>query len=143
NRVSPWLDIDSYLPYEGRVVIHDKKAKRISVRIPAWVKRDAIRLNVNDQERRFDWAGNFALVADLTSCDTLIFTFPMVERVLEQTVPLDKKYTIIFRGNTVVDIQPRDNIAVSYPIYLRDGYKASEAPMKTVTRFVADKTLIW
>ena len=27
NRVSPWMDIDSYLPYEGKVVLHNKTAK--------------------------------------------------------------------------------------------------------------------
>ena len=27
NRASPWLDVDSYLPYEGKVVIHNKTAQ--------------------------------------------------------------------------------------------------------------------
>ena len=34
NRASPWLDIDSYLPFEGKVVIRNKTARQISIRIP-------------------------------------------------------------------------------------------------------------
>ena len=34
NRAASWLDVESYLPYEGRVVIRNKKARELSVRIP-------------------------------------------------------------------------------------------------------------
>ena len=36
NRASPWLDVDSHLPYEGRVVIQDKRARTVAVRLPGW-----------------------------------------------------------------------------------------------------------
>jgi len=42
----PWLDIDSYLPYEGKVVIHNKTATDLSVRIPRWVDRSAVEVKV-------------------------------------------------------------------------------------------------
>ena len=38
NRASPWLDLDSYLPYEGKLVIHNKTTRKLSVRIPAWLE---------------------------------------------------------------------------------------------------------
>ncbi|MBI4474004.1 MAG: hypothetical protein HY646_15150, partial [Acidobacteria bacterium] len=31
NRASPWLDVDGYLPYEGRVVLQNKSARTVSV----------------------------------------------------------------------------------------------------------------
>ena len=34
NRASQWLDIDSYLPVEGKVVLHIKNAPKIEVRVP-------------------------------------------------------------------------------------------------------------
>jgi hypothetical protein len=37
NRQSPWLDVESYLPYEGRVILRNKQARRIFIRIPGWV----------------------------------------------------------------------------------------------------------
>ncbi|RKZ70884.1 MAG: hypothetical protein DRQ57_19370, partial [Gammaproteobacteria bacterium] len=58
----------------------------------------------------------------------------------------DKKeyttYEIAFRGNTVVDISPRNESPNVYPIYLRDHMKKDKAPMKTKTRFVSDKTIL-
>ena len=39
NRASPWLDVDSYLPYEGKMVIRNKTCERVSIRIPSWVDR--------------------------------------------------------------------------------------------------------
>ena len=43
NRASPWVDIDSYLPYEGKVVLRNKTAREAFVRMPLWVDRKAVR----------------------------------------------------------------------------------------------------
>ncbi|RKY03463.1 MAG: hypothetical protein DRP56_11120, partial [Planctomycetota bacterium] len=52
-------------------------------------------------------------------------------------------YAITFRGNTVVDISPRNESPNVYPIYLRDHMKtAKKAPMKKVRRFVSDKPVL-
>ena len=37
NRVSPWLDVESYLPYEGKVILRNKQASAILVRLPMWL----------------------------------------------------------------------------------------------------------
>jgi hypothetical protein len=37
NRASPWLDVESHLPYEGTVVLRNKTARTIAVRVPRWV----------------------------------------------------------------------------------------------------------
>ena len=46
NRASPWLDVDSCLPYEGKVVIRNKTAKRLYVRIPLWVNKREVQCHV-------------------------------------------------------------------------------------------------
>ena len=38
NRASPWADLDSSIPYEGRVDLKIKQPCELSVRIPEWVK---------------------------------------------------------------------------------------------------------
>jgi hypothetical protein len=46
------------------------------------------------------------------------------------------QYTCHFRGNTMVDVSPRVS-GLGYQLYQRDHLiGATEAPMKTVTRFV-------
>jgi hypothetical protein len=38
NRASVWMDVDSYLPYEGKVVLHNKQARIAMVWMPGWVE---------------------------------------------------------------------------------------------------------
>ena len=49
NRATPWLDAESYLPYEGKVVIRNKNAQRIYVRIPTWIDRHGLPSRVDGQ----------------------------------------------------------------------------------------------
>jgi len=144
NRASPWLDIDSHLPYEGRVVIKNKTAKRLSVRIPRWVDKKSVNCLINGTRAECFWVGNYlALQEILNENDAVTIEFPMIEEVVEYTMPFDKKYTCTFRGNTLVDISPRDTNPTAYPIYLREHYRQTKAPMKKKTRFVADRIIKW
>lgn len=79
NRASPWLDVDSYLPYEGKVVIHNKSARMISIRIPCWVDRKEITFSIDGTAADYTWIGNFLTVSSLKGYETLTVEFPMVE----------------------------------------------------------------
>ncbi|RKY08555.1 MAG: hypothetical protein DRP56_03915, partial [Planctomycetota bacterium] len=145
NRASKWVDVDSYLPYEGKVVIHNKIAKQVSVRIPIWVDRSKLQATVNGTKRDLSWLGAYLIFGDMKPNDTLQLDFPVTEETLRLTATEGKEkvtYTIMFRGNTVVDISPRDDSPGVYPVYLRDHMKAKKAPMKTIQRFVADKEVV-
>ncbi len=148
NRAAKLLDIDSHLPYEGKVVLHNKSARRISVRIPFWVDRQEIRVQVGGTDRRLDWLGNSLVLDDLQPGDEVTLTFPIRETSASYTVnaqsPAEEVYTCTFRGSTLVDISPRDPSPTMYPFYLRDhlrDHQASKAPMKTVERFVPSRTI--
>ena len=147
NRAAPWLDIDSYLPYEGKVVIRNKTARRIAVRIPAWVDRRKLRASVNGVARNLSWVGAYQVFGDLKPADTIELGFPVPRETVHLTANCRKKeettYAITMRGNTVVDITPRDESPQCYPMYLRDHMKAEVAPMKTVQRYVAGKLARW
>jgi hypothetical protein len=141
NRASPWLDVFSYLPYEGKVVIHNKSARKVSVRIPGWVKRNTIRAQLNGRPPKTNWFDNYVSVDSISPGDELTITFP----VTNETVKLmwfEKEYTAEFRGNTLVDISPRD-LGLHYPIYLRDQLKQDRAPMKKVALYVAPMSIDW
>jgi len=151
NRASPWLDVDSYLPYEGKVVVRNKTARRIAVRIPAWVNRRKLRARVNGTDRNLSWVGAYQVFEGLKPGDILQLDFPVAEETARLSARTATKgdnqhttYTIAFRGNTVVDISPRNESPAVYPMYLRDHLKATkEAPMKTVQRFVTEKVARW
>ena len=72
NRSAGGLDVDSYLPYEGKVVIHNKKMERVSVRIPSWVLRKEIRSRISGKEGRGVQVGNYLMFDGLRSmCATI------------------------------------------------------------------------
>jgi len=164
NRASPWLDIDSYLPYEGKVVIHNKTARRLAVRIPLWADREAVRATIGAAPASFYWLNNTIVFDAIRPKDEIAVTFPMVTSVEKYTQkwrndqfwwevtdhPVDYDpnadwsnpnpitYTMTFKGNTLVDVSPRDP-GKGLPLYQRNAERdGTAAPMKTVQRFVAD-----
>ncbi len=142
NRASPWMDIDSCLPFEGKVVLRNKKARIVSVRIPLWVDRAKVAIDRAGRTVKPVWSGNYLVCSDLEPEEVITISFPVQERI-ERATLYNTKYTFRFRGNTVVDVQPRANPPGSYPMYLRDHMKAGKTPTKRKTRFVCDVLLPW
>jgi len=155
NRASPWVDIDSCLPYEGKVIIKNKTAEKICVRIPNWVNKKDIRCSIEN----FTWLNNYMILDNIKPGENIIIEFPVITAVESYTVPAYKtKYNITFKGNTAVDISPRSEKASVtdfhqddglmtrfdkfYPIYMRDNYKnQNSAPIVERIRFVSDKQI--
>lgn len=146
NRTAPWLDVDSYLPYEGKVVIRNKQAWSLVVRLPYWVARDQVECFVDDQRASPAVSGNHLLFHDLRPASTetqgsiIRFEFPVPTATEKHTVQ-GRAYELSFRGSTLVDISPRDTTPGRYRYYLRDELKAERAPMKTVDRHVAERII--
>jgi hypothetical protein len=152
NRASAWLDIDSYLPYEGKVVIRNKTARNISVRIPRWADKTAVHALVDGKPAQFRWIGQYLSLDNLASSAQITITFPMIKTVEQYTITWTEKddwhegmnagsghetYTCTFKGNTLVDIAPRSS-SLGYPLYRRDYERDSDrAPTNKVTRFVS------
>ena len=114
------------------------------LRIPAWVDKKAVQCRHNDNPIEPVWVGNYLMTTGLSAKDTIAAEFPMEERIEKY-----HGYTINFKGNTVVDINPREHKDEvnkdqgQYQIYLRDHYKGNNAPMKKVTRYVNPTVLRW
>jgi len=136
NRASPWLDVDSHLPYEGKVVITNKTARTVSVRIPEGTAREQVVCDVNGKKQETAWSGSYVDVDRLKKGDVVTIEFPLAEKSLFRVIG-DVPYRLALKGNTVVDIDPQGTI---YPLYQRDHYRANRAPMKKITRFVSKET---
>ena len=162
NRASRWLDIDSYLPYEGKVVIRNKTAKTMAVRIPRWVDRKALKTEVNGKAAATYWVGSYQMFSSLKSKDVITIRFPMVETREKYTLKWKRDgwwmegtnpgpnwkndhpevFTFYFKGNTLIDLAPRPKDS-AYPSFERADYKQDKAPMITLTRFVSAVDLAW
>jgi DUF1680 family protein len=140
NRSSAWMDIDSYLPFEGKVVLHNKRATTAMVRIPSWLGAKEITISVNGQRRKGATAGRYLLLASLLPNDTITLSFALPETVEKYSIA-GKTYTVQFRAGTLVDINPRSAGPHSYPLYQRAAFRAAKAPMKVQKRYVADRLI--
>ncbi len=147
NRASRLADVDSYLPYEGKVVIHNKGARRIAVRILSWIDRHQLRVCVSGQPRPLSWVGSHLVLDDLQPGEEISLEFPVPETTVSYTAlhkiwKAEQVYTYTFRGSTVVDVTPKDTRPTSIPIYERSHLRRDKAPMKKVLRFAPDKPLV-
>lgn len=158
NRTSPWLDVESYLPYEGKVVLRNKKAQRVYVRIPTWVARTKVRCSIDGQEKAARYLGNYLLFDPAPAKSIIAVSFPLKKEV--RTFSLDNygeggwaskpvgtyRYRATFKGNTAIELaclegdqtrayDPRVlSVSPVYPAYDGRGELARDAaPMKRRT----------
>ena len=159
NRASPWLDVDSHLPFQGKVVLRNKAAREIWVRIPLWVDSKQVRCQVGGKSARPEWLGRYVRFENVDRGKSVSIEFPVEERSETWTTPpnLTPANTIIlrelpaagavfnmkFRGNTLVELTPP--LAPGSWLYQQRPaqFSAKEAPMKEVTRYVTPFQLRW
>ena len=139
NRASPWADVDSYIPYQGRVDVKVKQACELSIRIPEWVTPEQAECRVGDAQRKLSWDGRYAVVGKVQPKDIVKLTFPISERT-DVVQIMGKKYTLVRKGNTVVHIDPPGKYC---PLYQREKYRGNEVQTKKVERFVAEQQIAW
>ncbi|HUU31379.1 MAG TPA: hypothetical protein VMY69_04690, partial [Phycisphaerae bacterium] len=157
NRFSPWLDVESYLPYEGKVILRNKTVRKINVRIPAWVKRSTLHVEVDGKEVRPSWVGSYLTLDGLVPGRVVTIEFPMAMETRTLFIPAfnndrptkgTPKVTAVFKGSTCVEIKTpeeetpdiRPNLV---PMFQREAYKQDQAPMKSVQPYVPERLVRW
>jgi DUF1680 family protein len=140
NRASSWMDVDSYLPYEGKVELHNKRARTALLRIPKWVEMEEVKSFVNGHRARAARSQRYLVFEGLGKGDTIRLEFPNPESQEEYTIN-NTKYRMTFRGNTLIDIEPGTKDSKLVPAYQRSHYRQQKAPMRTATRFAAERIL--
>jgi len=137
NHVSNQADINSHIPYEGKVEVKVKTSCDLSIRIPEWVTPGQATCQVNGQSRSLTYDGRYAVVGFVNAQDTAVLSFPISEQVHSETIQ-GTAYTITTKGNDVVDISPE---GTKHPFYQREHYRSGTTKFKTVERFVSDELI--
>ena len=132
------MDVDSYLPYEGRVRISNKVADSVAIRVPGWVRLDQAHLSLDGAPNSPRRVGRYLLVDGLRPGNVIELSFDVPQGESEY-IAHGCHHRFKFRGSTVVDVSPRAKSPLSYPIYQREHMKARKAPMKKAERFVAHR----
>ena len=139
NRASPWADVDSYIPYEGRVDVRIKRGCDLSIRIPEWAQPEQVSCRIDDQDRSLSWDGRYAVVGQVEPQDVVTLTFPIFERT-DLVHIQGRDYRLVRKGNDVVHIDPPGQYC---PLYQRDHYRENQARWRKASRFVAEKAIEW
>ena len=139
NRASPWADVESYIPYQGRVDVKVKQPVDLALRIPEWVAPGDTRCRVNDRERSLGWDGRYAQVGSVLPQDLVTLSFPIFERT--NKIRVEKQpFTIVRKGNDVVSIDPPGRYN---PLYQRQHYRDDEPRWRRFNRFVSNERIDW
>jgi hypothetical protein len=154
NRRSPWADVWSWLPHEGRLLIQNKGMRQLTVRKPGWAHRTHIHCQVNGQYAEPRWVGGRMIFDGLQGAETLLITTPVnMDSVTCTMVNLadpqhsQEQYCCVFHGYTAVDVQrivagndPHEHSW--YRIFRREAMKSAAAPMKHAPAYVHPEKLI-
>ena len=133
---SPYLDVDSYLPTEGRVVLKIKDTSRVAIRMPAWCQGQDLQWSINGIPSVPEVRGRYVQIANLRPGDRLEMTFPMPEKTVTHVIG-DLPFTLTLRGANVVHIDPP---GIAIPLYR----KLPQGNLVEKTRFLPTvKPSIW
>ena len=142
NRASPWADIDSHIPYEGKVDVKIKQeCKSLLVRIPEWIETgsDQVTCTVNHKTRESAWKNRYIDVGPANPKDKVAVAFPIQERTVTEMIG-NVLYTLIIKGNEVVFINPP---GINHPLYQRTHYREDSTRWRKINRFISHEQITW
>jgi hypothetical protein len=137
NAVSPWAEVKSYQPFEGRCEIMPKtKCEHILVRIPEWIvnNSDTICCSKDGKPYPIEWRGRYIDAGAGQPSQTISIQFPISVHAVKTDIGR-RPYTLTIKGNTIVSIDPRGK---RIPLYQREEYLSSVAPLVEVDRFLVN-----
>jgi hypothetical protein len=113
------------------------------MRVPEWItsRSQDIVAEVNGRPRNLNWNGRYVGIADLKPQDKVKVSFPISERTAKENIQ-GVEYTLIIKGNTVVDIAPKGR-AEEGPLFARADYRKNQAPWREVERFAPNEPIRW
>ena len=149
NRRSPWVDVWSWFPYEGKMVVRNKGMRRIVVRVPGWVQRGVLRCNINGKDMQPEWIGNRLLFDGLAGTEELSFKVPVILEKTRYTManlndlsPKPDEYDCEFKGNTVISVGEPEPTGDQYRIFQREHLRTDKSPMKEMPLYVHSPNVI-
>ena len=133
NKSSRWLDIKSFIPFEGKVILDIKDAKEIAIRIPEWSHKNSFNV---EGSKAFRINGEYLEISNLCKGQTITVNFILPEQVINRVIG-ERPYKLTLKGPEVTSIYPKGQV---YPLFNK-----TQKPESTLKqRFVSNKQeIIW
>ncbi|WP_426445700.1 hypothetical protein ACP26L_19885 [Paenibacillus sp. S-38] len=148
SRGSQWLDVSSYLPHEGKLVLEvNRDIPHLQVRIPEWAGYTKIRFTRELEGTTTEGSGSepsrwlnrhFLQLGSAQAGERITVTFPLSMRRTIETA-MNQTFEAQWRGDDVVDLTPR---GTKHPLY--SGRKVFDrAPMREGQYRRPEKEWVW
>ncbi|MCH2115949.1 MAG: glycoside hydrolase family 127 protein [Pirellulales bacterium] len=113
------IEITSVRNKEAQLNILLKKATNLFVRIPGWVPRESVRVEVEGRPVDPEWQGKFLFLANnnFPAEVTLRYALPLVE---ETETTAGTEYHVVWRGDEVIGIRPNEELLPYYPSWTKE-----------------------
>lgn len=136
NCSTKWVDVNSYLPVEGKIVLNIKDIHKVSVRIPEWCNIEDVNVTVKESARKLVFNGRYVVIDWLTKGDTVVLTFPIKESTMFRVIG-EIPYKLVVRGSNVTSIDPG---GVALPLFQNQ----SSSKLICRERFISDTSkILW
>ncbi|MFL6352285.1 MAG: hypothetical protein ACJ74Z_10605 [Bryobacteraceae bacterium] len=137
SAATPGVEVASYVPYQGRLVLYPTRGKPIRVRTPDWLNPNDVRVSGpaglhTEIEPSAVW-----LKGAVAGPIVLMFEQPETERA---HIVAGRGYRALWRGDTVIRLLPYGGV---YPIFQRAKLDESAALLKPRDRFPLPQKVHW
>ena len=158
TRFSEWMDVISFLPYEGKIIIRNKTSRNINVRIPQGVMHGDVRLSINGNDILPVLCGRYVNITGLSGGEEIIITFPQNKRTLNLTLPSINsrfhwgypKVTANFVGSTCIGLDDEgesmfgsESGSLLVKQFNEPKYRGGETVFKNAPYYVPPKIIKW
>ena len=156
TRFSEWLDLISFLPYEGKIIIRNKTSKNLNLRIPGGVMLGNVSMTINGNDILPVFCGRYVTVQGLSGGEEIIITFPQNKRKLALTIPNINgrlhwgfpKVNANFIGSTCIGLDDEgESIYGSESVLVQQfnepKYESGETLFKDAPYYVPPKIIKW
>ena len=126
NANTPWVEVHSFLPYQGRINIQIKKASKMYVRVPSWAPQKAVEVKRNGRRQDVIFQGAYLVQQGLKRGDKIEVTYPVRSHKLIEKVA-GEEYFLQWRGYTLVGIEPPGK---RMPLYQREEMNQTKVPLR-------------
>ncbi len=108
------VQIESYLPGEGKVEILNKSGRNLFVRVPSWVSSSELELRIDGDIHAFNLRGSLLPIARRQGTQKIAITFP-VRRVRTIESMAFQRYTIDWQGDQITAMSPPAKYLPMFP----------------------------
>lgn len=155
NRRSPWVDVWSHLPFEGKLMVKNKGMRQLFVRIPGWAQFSKMRIRLNGKDVNPIKVGNRFVFNGLQGNEILQFEVPVpMESTQYSLVNLNDRSKIVhqyncdFKGHSALRVQriktDQSEEHNWYRLFRRDHMCSDKTPEKPLSNYVhPDKLVDW